>query len=331
MSLQINTILKSRTEINDLEWNQFIDDSPQYIIYAKSFYLDAVHPNWKALFCYNGDQILAVMPLCEKSFFCFKWITKPSWIQYLGVFFCPLQGKRHRYYYTLKTVLHSILDQLKDKMHIFNYNFVPSFQYHIPFLWQNYSVTPYHSYHLDIDSSLSEIYSNFSTSVTNHIKKANKQQLLIIENESIDGLANLLQAKNIIHKGENLSLLRLWENLSKEACCFSMYVTDHNQSNMYCGVAFVIDKESIIFLASATNPKFKKSGAVSFMVWNVIQKAQNMKNIKYIDFEGSMIAGIENYFRAFGSRAVVYYNIQKKNHLLSSLKFIADKSNLRII
>ena len=320
------TIIKNRKELNVEEWNHFIDLSPHYTIYAKSFYLDALHPNWKGLYCYHNDRLLAVMPLCVKSILGFKWIVKPSWIQYLGIFFRPINEKRHRYYFLLKMAIQSMCEVIGKNADFFNYNFVPSFQYHIPFIWRNFNVTPCHSYHLDLAGSIEELYANFSTSVTNHIRRAQKLKLNVVENNSISELIQILSERNIIDKNQCRSLNKLWDVLVVNSTCFTIYIQNPKDNKIYCGGAFIVDKESIIFLASGMNSQFKSCGAVSLMIWSVIQKAKSMGNITKIDFEGSMTPSIENYFRSFNCNAIVYYNIQKKNYFLSSLKYLADKS-----
>ena len=121
---------------------------------------------------------------------------------------------------------------------------------------------------------IKDIYDNFSSSATNSIKRANKLHLQIVESKSIVELSDIMFARKIINEKERTVLHKLWDNLLTNNCCFSLYIKDLEHNHIYCGGAFIIDQDRLIFLASALDFKFKKSGAASLLVWSAIQKAK---------------------------------------------------------
>ena len=63
------------------------------------------------------------------------------------------------------------------------------------------------------------------------------------------------------------------------------------------------------YIAGGYNNFDKKGEAMSFLLWRGILLAKE-KNLTF-DFEGSMVPGIAEFFRSFGSEASRYYQVEK--------------------
>jgi len=309
----METKLYSRKQIDSGLWDSFIDQSPQRIMYANSGYLDCVCPGWSAVICKDGDQWLGVMPLniCRKVFQ--EYSLKPALIQYLGIFFSRMDEKMHRLIHLKKIIIESIIKTIPQNLKLFNHNFSPEFDYFIPFCWNKFEVRPFHSYHLSLDNSLPEIYSDFSKSVTKRIAGSEKLNLKCIENNSVVNLVNMMIERRIIDRKTGDKFEELWKFIDSKEKGFTIYITNPVTNQIYCGGAFLVDYDRVIFLASALDYRFKKTGAHPLLVWKGIQRAHRIAGIKIFDFEGSMIEGIENYTRSFGASPIVYYNISRNN------------------
>ena len=70
-------------EIDKTRWDRLVEQSPISFPYWKSWYLDIVSPNWKAVI-YNNYQF--VLPLPKRKKFTFNYIFTPDFTQQLGVF-----------------------------------------------------------------------------------------------------------------------------------------------------------------------------------------------------------------------------------------------------
>ena len=70
-------------EIDKEKWDTCIDNASNSLIYAFSWYLDIVSPNWEALIA--GDYHL-VMPLPAKRKYGINYLFQPKYTQQLGVF-----------------------------------------------------------------------------------------------------------------------------------------------------------------------------------------------------------------------------------------------------
>ena len=81
------------------------------------------------------------------------------------------------------------------------------------------------------------------------------------------------------------------------------------------------DAETAYDLISTIDPEYRNSGAASLAVYEIIKYVKT-QGITGFDFEGSMIEGVENSFRKFGTVQTPYFFICKimtKNPLLRIL------------
>jgi hypothetical protein len=76
-------IYLERHEIDISKWDRCIVNAPNGLIYARSFYLDAMAENWSALV---SDDYQYVMPLTWNKKFGIKYLYQPYFIKTLGVF-----------------------------------------------------------------------------------------------------------------------------------------------------------------------------------------------------------------------------------------------------
>ena len=75
----------------------------------------------------------------------------------------------------------------------------------------------------------------------------------------------------------------------------------------------------IVFL-NGYDDSDKRGEAMSLLLWNGILLAKE-KNLTF-DFEGSMVLGIAEFFRSFGSEASIYYQVVKVKPFLLRLYFL---------
>jgi lipid II:glycine glycyltransferase (peptidoglycan interpeptide bridge formation enzyme) len=85
------------------------------------------------------------------------------------------------------------------------------------------------------------------------------------------------------------------------------------EGNVHSCAYFVYDEQVCYYLLGASDSRFRSSGAQSLVLWEGIQFAA--QHSKVFDFEGSMVEGIENFFRQFGGVCTPYYEIRKSTFL----------------
>lgn len=93
----------------------------------------------------------------------------------------------------------------------------------------------------------------------------------------------------------------------------SQIVSICNADNEVLAAAFLIwDKHSMYYLIPCYDQKYKDSGAGALLVLEAIKLARQ-KGVAF-DFEGSMIRGVANHYKQFGSTPTTYYSIERYYH-----------------
>ena len=86
-----------------------------------------------------------------------------------------------------------------------------------------------------------------------------------------------------------------------------------NADNQVLAAAFLVwDKHSMYYLIPCYDPQYKNSGASALLVLEAIKLARQ-KGVAF-DFEGSMIRGVANHYKQFGSTRTTYYSVEKYYH-----------------
>ena len=83
-----------------------------------------------------------------------------------------------------------------------------------------------------------------------------------------------------------------------------------NADNEMLAAAFLVwDKQSMYYLIPCYSPSYKDSGASALLVLEAIKLARQ-QGVAF-DFEGSMIRGVANHYKQFGSTRTLYYSVEK--------------------
>lgn len=83
-----------------------------------------------------------------------------------------------------------------------------------------------------------------------------------------------------------------------------------NADNEVLAAAFLVwDKQTMYYLIPCYDVRYKDSGASALLVLEAIKLARQ-KGVVF-DFEGSMIRGVANHYKQFGSTRTVYYSVEK--------------------
>lgn len=182
-----------------------------------------------------------------------------------------------------------------------------------PFIWAKYKVIPNYTYRINIEKSIEDIKSNFDTKNRNIINKAIKEEVLVTENSLskeelykffIDSL-NTTDAN--IYETE---LRNVFTSFSDDTNSFSLTAYKNNDllGNVFC----VYDKNTCYYLLGGVNKKSGIQGVNNLLVLHCIIRAKEL-GCTMFDFEGSMLKGVEKFFRSFGPDLTPYFTVNKAN------------------
>jgi hypothetical protein len=298
----------NRRDIKSQTWNAFIAANSSDLVYFYSWYLDPLCDSWSAIIIEEKDEWVAVMPLQLKKKYLIHYSLQPLFCKYLGVLF----KKEIKSNDSLqKKILNSLIDTIPGFIQYFNYYFHPDFNYFLPYYWKGYTVLPRYSYKLHAGKI------NFSTRITNHIKKSHKNNLKCLSTESPSAIITLALQRKLLDQASARTFEKLWRSLRENESGMLLVVTD-NFKNVHSAAAFAFTGETAYMILSVIAPQYKKLGGNALLITEAL-KLFNSKGITTFYFEGSMLENVETYITGFQAEKVLYFNITKSKFMLKNL------------
>lgn len=337
MNLQLKFF--SHTEIPPKKWNEFLLASPQATIFALYEYIGCVCENWESIIIMNeAEEWQAVMPLAKKQKYAWTSVQQPLLTQHWGIFLRSIANKNQseKNSFEKKIISEMVLALSKANIALFHLHFSPKLPYLLPFHWENYELKTRYTYQISL-SSENEMYQNIASSLQRQIKKANKNQLIWEECKDWEGKIFLDLWKKNVENGKNISgvanHLAVANSLRKLIAYFhssqkgKIFIVKNTDNQVLAAGLFSFVKGICTYHAGCQAQESKDSGAMTFLLWKTILLSKTQE-CTIFDFEGSMIAGIEHFFRKFGAIPVSYLSITR-NKLPFYLKWIQIFLSLR--
>ncbi len=286
-------------EINKEAWNHCVDNAINQMVYAYSWFLDVVSPNWDALVLGNYE---AIMPLPQRKRFTLSYLAQPLFTQQLGVFYSNLANMH---------ATNDFLAAIPDKFKLIEINLntfnIPSLASFVT----NTNVTC----HLELNKTYDELKGQYAEQIIRNIKKAQKNILTIDNKISPETIINIFKEnkgkgiKNFKNKSYQL-LLKLTKVLSDNNA-IECIGAKSNSDDYIAGIIFIRFNDAIILLFSGANAEAKSTGAMSLLIDSYIKA--NASSQFLFDFEGSNNKDLARFYLGFGSKPVNYFNIRKNN------------------
>lgn len=306
-------VLFNRDNIDTDKWNRCIENARFSCLYAFSWYLDAVSPDWKALIIRENEHYSFVMPVPIRKKWMFNVVTQPFYCQFLGVF--------SRYDIT-ENILHDFIKALNHEFwYISSYSFHPS-QYEL--LSQVLIDSPEFSYQkltthwLYLEPSL-----KFNKDRTTNLKRAFKYNWELVKSTDIHHLIRLFNEnhignfKNGIHNESYNWLLRLFNTLlAHDAVCLWYAVRDRK-----IGAGLLIGKygNQSYYLFNAADPIGRKGNARTWLLAQYFQQ----NSYDWFDFESPDNKNIAFHYESFGASPTMFISI-RKNGLPRIIRWIQE-------
>lgn len=298
----------SHTEIDKAKWDSCIDNSPQAIVYANSWYLDIVSPGWNALI---EDDYASVFPLTWRTKWGISYLFQPAFTQQLGFF-----GKNENAVSGFLNSIPSIYRLIEIQTNTFNANAT------IPAGFQALKKI---THHLPLALTVEDLEKNFSENTKRNIKRFEKTALPIKATCPIEDLIQLFRknrGREISHLSDSdysilISLCQEAEKRKKLIC----YSALDEEGNIIAGIILIKTHKGYILLFTALSETGKETGAMSALIAKFIREHAGEKG--KLDFEGSMDPGIARFYKSFGSHEIVYLQL-KKNGLPLFIRWLKN-------
>ncbi len=295
----------THANINFEKWDKAIRDSVNGLVYATSWNLNIVNPNWAALI--YGDYDI-VMPLTFRSKYGIKYIYKPFFSQFLGVFYKNQEDKIH---------VKPFLDEATKYFKFITLNLnVSNSEFEA-----NYSSSMMTQV-LNLKKDYDVLKSNYNRSNLKNISKANNIDLSIkksIETKDFISLVKLMYKKrNVVGvTKKDFNDLERIINYSLQNELGEIYYAYTNEK--LCASAYFLKWGNRVIVQTAINDLGKDIRAIFKIIDDFIKRNAGQDLI--FDFAGSNIPGVQYRNLGFGAQNDIYYRV-KINNLPIPLKWI---------
>ncbi|HEY0261928.1 MAG TPA: hypothetical protein VGB95_02805 [Chitinophagales bacterium] len=270
-----------RKEIDETKWNAFVAKHPSGLPYAYSWYLDAVASKWNA-FVLNDYEAIMPHPVAKK--YGISYVYQPPMCQQLGVFALEKDGM--------------IFEEFYAKL---NRRYLV---YHIcqnAFFTSKMQLLHRTNFELNLNRSLQEILERYNTNTKRNIAKAEKQKLQFSEKISIEEYLKFAEK----HSNFPVSQIEKLARVLNECSLLFLCVVHDEQNEINAANLCIKTANRIIHLVPVTAKNGRKNGAMHFLLHNIIRAFSEQDFV--LDFEGSMIEGIAQFYRSFGAEEMFFY------------------------
>lgn len=281
-------------------------------IYEQAWWLNLVaEGQWVVVEVKEKEEVIARMPYVIEKTILGNKIKMPIQTQTLGPWIKKNDNVTGNKNATIeKEIVARILEQLPKhyylKLMLDCHN-----SYVLPYYWQGYRLCPRYSYRIKELSNVKKTYENFWKKTKGCIKAAEKK-VRVSEDYNFEQLYRLIEQT---YRKQNRRYATSKETLQKitdkceERKQGKMFSAIDNEGHVHACAYFIYDSKVCYYFKSGSDPNYRSSGAASLLLWEGIKLASAVS--KEFDFEGSMVEGIENFFRGFGGEIITYYEVQK--------------------
>jgi len=296
----------------------------QYIAYAlqhavplffKPYWLDLFGSNWQVIQEGDKDETVYFIYRIEKKFN-FKIIRNAYLTPYSGFIFCHREMPDTRRQQAVTALLKRL-----PASHELQIDLHPDTG--TQFEAQGFTFSIKKTNILDI-SQMTDVYDAYKPALKRQIKKATKL-VGIEEKDDITLFYKLYQST--FQKQDKKAVIpfaafkEVWQTCKKMNCGRLLFATDQQQQ-VHAALLLTYDEQSAYYLAGGTDAAHYGSGAMSYLMHYAIEKASGM-NKKYFDFEGSMLPGVNRFFKNYGPDEKLYLSMTKNDsRLLQVIKKI---------
>jgi len=291
-------------QINKPKWDACIQNADNGLIYAYSFYLDAMAKHWDALVL--GDYE-AVMPLTWNKKYSIHYLYQPAFTACLGVF-----GKS-----IIAETIDAFLKAIPAKFKYWDIYFNPGNLFNL----SDFNLYERMNYVLYLDADYGSLYKAYRDNIKRNIKKSELYGLNIDKNIGITAVIKLAKEQAGTCTAADDDFIRfekLFHFLYKDAKA-TTYAVYTKEKLLMASAVFFFSHGRAYYIMVGNHPNGKTLGASHALI-NAFIKDHAGQNL-LLDFEGSDIPSLAFFYSSFGAREEKYGAI-KLNRLPGVVKWL---------
>jgi lipid II:glycine glycyltransferase (peptidoglycan interpeptide bridge formation enzyme) len=291
-------------------------------IFMQNWWLDAVCGEaWSVALSLDEKRgIEAAMVFSIRKKWVLTTLSEPILSPFCGVWFRQnVFKKQHEAIYYRKKHLEKLIQQLPFA-HRYSFRLQTSLTDWQPFYWANWQQETRYTYRLAIDD-LKIVAENFNDNTKRNIQKSAKNFTI----ESSDNFDKFLEINALTYQRQAINSpvsLDIWQKVERvlvEKSCRRLFFAQNTEGSSEAAIYVIFDGLTAYYLAGGATENGRSKGAMHGLLAHAIQEAA-AAGCTIFDFEGSMLRGVEPFFRGFGGELTPYFRVFKYANRF--LKFI---------
>ncbi len=285
-------------------------------------WIDTVYgTNWDIIFSKDSDGKIAgifVFTIEKKAHL--TLIRTPKLTPYFGLYLLPNNLTGKQLWDWEEQHINSLIEQL-PKYSYCEFCTYPNHTNFVNLHFLGFTQKASLTYYINLKSDELILFDNISTRTKRYIK--NTTNFHIKEGiENLDSILtlhkNTFQKQNIQYQYSGGLISQLINNgyNNNFGKLYTLY-TNENVLAAFLWVAY--DGTTMYQILSSYDAALAGQEAIALLTWHAIKEAKKMQ-LQHYDFEGSMLKGVEHFFRKFGGERKVFYTFEKNNSALWKLK-----------
>lgn len=289
-------------------------------IFHQSWWLDIVCKDWDAVVLHRGNTLCGLWPYATERRLGIAMSRTPPLTPYMGPYVLYpqdlKQGKRDKHEHE---VIREMMGMLPGHS-VWNVSCLPGLKQLGLFKEMGYAVGFRQTFLMDLDRPEEEIFADLHTDLRRSVRKA-YAELTVVEEGDKAGMLYGFQRATLERKGSELHYPQvLFERLVQESIARNagtLWVA-RKDSQVEAILWNIWDGTRAYYLVGAKNPEVKDNHAMTMLIWHAIAHSRKLGK-KTFDFEGSMVPGVERFFRTFGARRELYAVLGKNKSMVWKL------------
>ncbi len=296
-------------------------------LFSRDWWLDATCDldRWDALIIEDRGRTLAAMPLYTPLA---GIVTMPSYTQTMGPWFAPsaddtkyASALAHR-----QELAAHFVERLAGRR-FFLQNFHHAITDWLPFYWAGYTQTTRYTYLLHAIRDTAALLERMSPNIRRNLTKArDRHGITVRTGVSTDAFLAVQQQtfdrQGITNKQDSRALRRLIE-ASRSRGQGEIFGGYDAEGRLHAAVFVVWQSSGASYIAGGSDPALRRSGAHALTLWEAVRHTAQFTDT--FNLEGSMLRGVERFFREFGGVQTPYFCVRRGQMSLwdrARMKFI---------
>jgi hypothetical protein len=281
-------------------YDDLVEDSPQGSVFATSWWLDAVaEGRWRANAVEDDGEVAAAWPTVVRATRWGEVHEGAPLTPFLGPLFRPEASDLKRRSNEVKR-LEELVAALGSAAHV-EARCNPAFDYWTPLAWHGFTQTTHYTWRLPRLDDLEAVFAEARENVRREVRKARKRGVSV-------GRVSLRELTSLNERtGGAAATTRALERVETAAearGASTILGARDGEGRLHAAGYFIYDDSFAYYLLGASDPDLRTSGAPSLLLWTAIEQAGE-RGLGF-DFEGSMVRGVERFFRGFGGVPTPY-------------------------